>query len=178
MGYHFYNPHENKVSVARYAKLFENSLKFTRSSRSLTLLKASGSNVGNSGSIDDVARLFFNVRRTIGYEALVVDVKDGRSFVNKTCCFIRHPTDFKRVETTSRPSLTPSKSQGDVVAILSDAVAVADLEEAHGRFGRLTPSQLTNDAWRLEPRGCATDDLGELIQNLSTLSLKDGMADG
>ncbi|GKB47850.1 hypothetical protein Tco_0898603 [Tanacetum coccineum] len=43
MGYHFYNPHENKVSVARYAELFEKSLKFTRSSGSLTLLKASGS---------------------------------------------------------------------------------------------------------------------------------------
>ncbi|GJY56624.1 zinc finger, CCHC-type containing protein [Tanacetum coccineum] len=47
MGYHFDNPHENKVSVARYAELFENSLKFTRSSRSLTLLKASGSIVGD-----------------------------------------------------------------------------------------------------------------------------------
>ncbi|GJY67968.1 putative RNA-directed DNA polymerase, eukaryota, reverse transcriptase zinc-binding domain protein [Tanacetum coccineum] len=43
MRYHFYNPHENKVSVARYAELFENSLKFTRSGRSLTLLKESGS---------------------------------------------------------------------------------------------------------------------------------------
>ncbi|GKC60202.1 hypothetical protein Tco_1087800, partial [Tanacetum coccineum] len=31
MGYHFYNPHENKVSVARHAELFENSLKCTRS---------------------------------------------------------------------------------------------------------------------------------------------------
>ncbi|GJU74133.1 hypothetical protein Tco_1265538 [Tanacetum coccineum] len=61
MGYHFYNPYENKVSVARYARFFENSLKFTRSSGSLTLLKESESNVGISGSIDDVARLFFNV---------------------------------------------------------------------------------------------------------------------
>ncbi|GJZ20354.1 hypothetical protein Tco_0556944 [Tanacetum coccineum] len=43
MRYHFYNAHENKVSVARYAELFENSLKFTRSSGSLTLQKASGS---------------------------------------------------------------------------------------------------------------------------------------
>ncbi|GKA90218.1 hypothetical protein Tco_0812088 [Tanacetum coccineum] len=31
MGCHFYNPHENKVSVARHAELFENSLKYTRS---------------------------------------------------------------------------------------------------------------------------------------------------
>ncbi|GKB13330.1 hypothetical protein Tco_0847253 [Tanacetum coccineum] len=31
MGYHFYNPHENKVYVARHAELFKNSLKFTRS---------------------------------------------------------------------------------------------------------------------------------------------------
>nr|GEX70061.1 reverse transcriptase domain-containing protein [Tanacetum cinerariifolium] len=31
-----------------------------------------------------------------------------------------------RVETASRSSMTPSKSQGDAVAILSDAVAVAD----------------------------------------------------
>ncbi|GJT27762.1 putative reverse transcriptase domain-containing protein [Tanacetum coccineum] len=31
MGYHFYNPYENKVSVARHAELFENSLKCTRS---------------------------------------------------------------------------------------------------------------------------------------------------
>ncbi|GKC05648.1 hypothetical protein Tco_0997258 [Tanacetum coccineum] len=67
MGYHFYNPHENKVSIARYAELFENSLKFTRSGRSLTLLKesgsltlqkASGSNAGdallNLGSMDDL----------------------------------------------------------------------------------------------------------------------------
>ncbi|GJR98390.1 hypothetical protein Tco_0270564 [Tanacetum coccineum] len=46
IGYHFYNPHENKVFVARYAELFENSLQFTRSSGSLTLLKASGSIVG------------------------------------------------------------------------------------------------------------------------------------
>ncbi|GKD99347.1 hypothetical protein Tco_1387331 [Tanacetum coccineum] len=46
MRYHFYNPHENKVYVAWYAELFENSLKFTRSSGSLTLLKASGSTVG------------------------------------------------------------------------------------------------------------------------------------
>ncbi|GJV62765.1 hypothetical protein Tco_1473593 [Tanacetum coccineum] len=46
MGYHFYNPHENKVSVARYAELFKNTLKFRRSNGSLTLLKASGSNVG------------------------------------------------------------------------------------------------------------------------------------
>ncbi|GKB27633.1 hypothetical protein Tco_0867034, partial [Tanacetum coccineum] len=45
MGYHFYNSHKNKVYVARYAELFENSLKFTRSSGSLTLLKASRSNV-------------------------------------------------------------------------------------------------------------------------------------
>ncbi|GJV36989.1 replication protein A 70 kDa DNA-binding subunit B [Tanacetum coccineum] len=43
MGYHLYDPYENKVSVARYAQLFENSLKFTRSNGSLTLLKASGS---------------------------------------------------------------------------------------------------------------------------------------
>ncbi|GJZ47750.1 hypothetical protein Tco_0601582 [Tanacetum coccineum] len=43
MRYHFYNAHENKVSVARYAELFENSLKFTISSGSLTLQKASGS---------------------------------------------------------------------------------------------------------------------------------------
>ncbi|GJT23190.1 hypothetical protein Tco_0893127 [Tanacetum coccineum] len=31
MGYHFYNPHENKVSVARHAELFENILKCPRS---------------------------------------------------------------------------------------------------------------------------------------------------
>ncbi|GJZ75775.1 hypothetical protein Tco_0640240, partial [Tanacetum coccineum] len=31
MGYNFYNPHENKVSVARQDELFENSLKCTRS---------------------------------------------------------------------------------------------------------------------------------------------------
>ncbi|GKA34841.1 phospholipase-like protein [Tanacetum coccineum] len=31
MGCHFYNPHENKVFVARHAELFENSLKYTRS---------------------------------------------------------------------------------------------------------------------------------------------------
>ncbi|GJU86382.1 hypothetical protein Tco_1293928 [Tanacetum coccineum] len=43
MGYHFHNPHKNKVYVARYAELFENNLKFTKSSGSLTLLKASGS---------------------------------------------------------------------------------------------------------------------------------------
>ncbi|GJY41175.1 hypothetical protein Tco_0428445 [Tanacetum coccineum] len=48
MRYHFYNPHENKVYVAWYAELFENSLKFTRSSGSLTLLKASGSTVEES----------------------------------------------------------------------------------------------------------------------------------
>ncbi|GJY45655.1 hypothetical protein Tco_0434718 [Tanacetum coccineum] len=52
MGYHFYNPHDNKVSVARYAELFENSLKFTRSSRSLTLLKASESNVAKSVDVN------------------------------------------------------------------------------------------------------------------------------
>ncbi|GJS06116.1 retrovirus-related pol polyprotein from transposon TNT 1-94 [Tanacetum coccineum] len=34
MGYHFYNPYENKVFVARYVESFENSLKFTRSSGS------------------------------------------------------------------------------------------------------------------------------------------------
>ncbi|GKC34395.1 hypothetical protein Tco_1046779 [Tanacetum coccineum] len=33
MGYHFYNPHENKVSVARHAESFEKSLKCTRSER-------------------------------------------------------------------------------------------------------------------------------------------------
>ncbi|GKB88000.1 hypothetical protein Tco_0960272 [Tanacetum coccineum] len=41
--------------------------------------------------------------------------------------------------------LTPSKSQGDAFRIFSDSIAVADLEEAHGRFGGLTPSQLTSD---------------------------------
>ncbi|GJX77427.1 hypothetical protein Tco_0324238 [Tanacetum coccineum] len=30
MGYHFYNPHENKVFVARHAELFESSLRCTR----------------------------------------------------------------------------------------------------------------------------------------------------
>ncbi|GKB08927.1 hypothetical protein Tco_0837239 [Tanacetum coccineum] len=38
-----------------------------------------------------------------------------------------------------RRDLTPSKTNGDAVAILSNTVIVADLEEAHGRFGRLTP---------------------------------------
>ncbi|GJU01079.1 hypothetical protein Tco_1301679 [Tanacetum coccineum] len=49
MGYHLYNSYENKVSIARYAELLENSLKFTRSSGSLTLLKVSGSNVDLQG---------------------------------------------------------------------------------------------------------------------------------
>ncbi|GJW32789.1 putative ribonuclease H-like domain-containing protein [Tanacetum coccineum] len=31
MGYHFYNPHKNKVYVAHHAKIFENRLKYTRS---------------------------------------------------------------------------------------------------------------------------------------------------
>ncbi|GJX77066.1 hypothetical protein Tco_0323877 [Tanacetum coccineum] len=31
MGYHFYNPHENKVSVARHTEIFKNKLKYTRS---------------------------------------------------------------------------------------------------------------------------------------------------
>ncbi|GKD94343.1 hypothetical protein Tco_1374180 [Tanacetum coccineum] len=31
MGYHFYNPYENKVSVDRHAEIFENRLKYTRS---------------------------------------------------------------------------------------------------------------------------------------------------
>ncbi|GKB21316.1 reverse transcriptase domain-containing protein [Tanacetum coccineum] len=42
MGYHFYNPHENKVSVARHAKIFENRLKYQEASGSLTLLKYNG----------------------------------------------------------------------------------------------------------------------------------------
>ncbi|GKE83020.1 hypothetical protein Tco_1553020 [Tanacetum coccineum] len=32
--------------------------------------------------------------------------------------------------------------------------------------------------WRSEPRGRATDELGELMQNLSMLSLKVEIADG
>nr|GEW76225.1 transcription factor, MADS-box [Tanacetum cinerariifolium] len=46
IGYHFYNPHENKVFVARYAELFENNLNLQEASGSLDLHEASRSVVG------------------------------------------------------------------------------------------------------------------------------------
>ncbi|GJU72967.1 protein DJ-1 homolog D [Tanacetum coccineum] len=55
MRYHCYNPHENKVYVARHAKIFKNMLKYTRSEWESHFAKS------NSGSIDNVARLFVNV---------------------------------------------------------------------------------------------------------------------
>nr|GEV12319.1 hypothetical protein [Tanacetum cinerariifolium] len=54
--------------------------------------------------------------------------------------------ELQRMEMASRTILTPSKFQGDTVVIPSDAIPIADLEEAHGRFGGLTPLQLTSDA--------------------------------
>ncbi|GJT49004.1 hypothetical protein Tco_0975161 [Tanacetum coccineum] len=56
----------------------------------------------------------------------------------------KYSYEAMRVDTALQTLLTQSKSQGDAVAILSDAVAVADLEEAHGRFGRLTQLGLPN----------------------------------
>ncbi|GJV72505.1 hypothetical protein Tco_1492500 [Tanacetum coccineum] len=53
MGYHFYNPYENKVFVACYVDLFENSITLQEASGSLTLQEAGGSDVGNSDSYTD-----------------------------------------------------------------------------------------------------------------------------
>ncbi|GJX20091.1 hypothetical protein Tco_0222768, partial [Tanacetum coccineum] len=36
MGYYFYNPHENKIFVARYAEFFENSLTLQEANGSIT----------------------------------------------------------------------------------------------------------------------------------------------
>ncbi|PWA79883.1 hypothetical protein CTI12_AA202250 [Artemisia annua] len=50
--------------------------------------------------------------------------------------------------------------------------------ESKSNYGR---KKKVSHAWsvqRLEPRGRAIDELNELIENLSTLSLKDEIADG
>ncbi|GJY77889.1 retrotransposon protein, putative, ty1-copia subclass [Tanacetum coccineum] len=46
MGYYFYNPHKNKIFVARYAEFFESNLDLQEVSGSNGLLKASRSEVG------------------------------------------------------------------------------------------------------------------------------------
>ncbi|GJZ95328.1 dihydrolipoyl dehydrogenase 2, chloroplastic-like protein [Tanacetum coccineum] len=46
---------------------------------------------------------------------------------------------------TNSSDAVPSKLERDDVAIFSNAVAVADLEEAYRRFGGLTSSRLTSD---------------------------------
>ncbi|GJX21384.1 hypothetical protein Tco_0224061 [Tanacetum coccineum] len=46
MGYYFYNPHENKIFVARYDEFFENSLTLQEASESHTLHEGSRSDVG------------------------------------------------------------------------------------------------------------------------------------
>nr|GEU61594.1 retrovirus-related Pol polyprotein from transposon TNT 1-94 [Tanacetum cinerariifolium] len=51
-----------------------------------------------------------------------------------------------RGQMVSRGSLASSKTQGNAIAIIFDVVAVADLEEAHRRFGGLTTSN--RDCWR------------------------------
>ncbi|GJX27034.1 hypothetical protein Tco_0233330 [Tanacetum coccineum] len=53
MGYHFYNPYENKVSVARHAGSFEKVSNVQEASGSLTLLKTSGSIVASEKYCDD-----------------------------------------------------------------------------------------------------------------------------
>ncbi|GJW92154.1 hypothetical protein Tco_0169707 [Tanacetum coccineum] len=60
MGYHFYNPYENKVSVARHAGSFEKVSNVQEASGSLTLLKTSGSIYLAQNRLSNVARLSNN----------------------------------------------------------------------------------------------------------------------
>ncbi|GJZ60454.1 hypothetical protein Tco_0616270 [Tanacetum coccineum] len=62
MGYRFYNPHENKVYVARHAEIFVNRLKYTRSEWESHFAKSEWEYCVYGGTIDDVARTIRQVR--------------------------------------------------------------------------------------------------------------------
>nr|GEU37531.1 UBN2 domain-containing protein [Tanacetum cinerariifolium] len=113
MGYHFYNPHENNVSVARYAELFENSVNFTRSSGSLTLLKASGSfleytQLENPEFYDTLIQHMESVKKSIDERAQHKQEYD--SMVNER----QMPTIEEKVDTSNAldASLVDTKSSG------------------------------------------------------------------
>ncbi|GKB46539.1 hypothetical protein Tco_0897292 [Tanacetum coccineum] len=86
MRYHFYNPHENKVFVARYVEFFENSLTLQKASGSLTLQEASRSDVGLELLQEEDTQTFC---KDTSSDAKDYELEDHGEPVNYMRCIIR-----------------------------------------------------------------------------------------
>ncbi|GJT16229.1 retrovirus-related pol polyprotein from transposon TNT 1-94 [Tanacetum coccineum] len=157
MGYHFYNPHENKVFVARHDELFENSLKCTRSEWESHFAKSI------SGNIDDVARLFVNVSMLYSMTDIHNDFQQLTSLSSaydnfmKTLLYGRESLNFEDfLSTLNSQELkkrTDAKADGDGLFVRGRS----DQRGNHGR-GSLRSKSKGKGIYKLKCYICYSED--------------------
>ncbi|GJT21158.1 hypothetical protein Tco_0891095 [Tanacetum coccineum] len=156
MGYLLYNPHENKVSVARHAELFKNILKYTRSKWKSHFTKESGSIVGLREDYGFVATLDREIRhdseRDVGYGITdswdeIVETLQGEP-VSTNTELGRHMTAFEtRVRQDTNEIYTRLDDEQSGRQLLAGRLNMLFRDRrAHARIARLMDTEAITDA--------------------------------